>query len=92
MKDLVQQIQKEYSVSERTALRLFDQIFACYADPDNSLLAVESSEYCLPLAVSGQFKKKWIAMYPTAVVIVGETYSGTRVLLRIAEVPDSLIN
>lgn len=87
MEELVQQIQREYEISEQAAMRLFDQIFACYDTPDNSLLAVEKSEYYLPLASSHPFERKWIAMYPTAVVIVGETQSGTRVLLRIAELP-----
>lgn len=88
MRQLIEEIIREFSVSEEAAFRLFDQIFACYASPDNSFLAVEKAEYSVRLAPSGHFAKKWIALYPTAVVIVGETHNGTRALLRIAEVPE----
>lgn len=91
MQDVIRDIQVQYSLNKAEALRLFDQISDCYVDPDNSVLAIERSEFFLPLEPCEHFTRKWIALYPTVVVIVGETARGTRGLLRIAEIPKPLL-
>ncbi len=50
MEQIIQQIQAEYDLDRAAALRLSDQIFECYATPEESLLAVERAECRLNLA------------------------------------------